>query len=358
MNKLALVAALLFAASAAAQTRSDLMDQATPTEPPQPPQQPGAPNTPRYYYPGQPIQQMPNYGYVEPAPAPSEGAKPGAKEQPRQGLFVPEGGVEPNVSVENQPVETAPETHTVQKGDTLWDLSARYLSSPWSWPKLWSWNPAITNPHWIYPGDVIRLYPPGTTPPPQAAHPELPPPRITGGMRPRKGVFLRQIGFAEDKELAVAGKIVGSKEEKRMLSTLDEAYVEFPKNQPMQVGERYTIYMPIGVIKHPVTGKTLGQKVQIYGEAEVRAVTAAHIARVVIVDSTDPVERGFYVGPLRREFKIVQPKRDARNLRGVVVAVLRPHELVAADNIVFVDQGRDEGLEVGNRLLVVRRGDG
>ncbi|HZI15707.1 MAG TPA: LysM domain-containing protein, partial [Myxococcus sp.] len=50
--------------------------------------------------------------------------------------------------------DSAPgEVHAVQDGDTLWDLSQRYLGSPWYWPKVWSYNPEIANPHWIYPGN-------------------------------------------------------------------------------------------------------------------------------------------------------------------------------------------------------------
>src|SRR6476661_5543146 len=58
--------------------------------------------------------------------------------------------------------DTAPgEVHTVQKGDTLWDLSQQYLGSPWYWPKVWSYNPEIANPHWIYPGNKVRFFPAG-----------------------------------------------------------------------------------------------------------------------------------------------------------------------------------------------------
>lgn len=350
MTRTLILAGLLVASGAQAQERSDLMNQAIPTEPPPPAGSSGTPaGMGGYVYPGAPLPPNPS---VERAP--QAGSSEGAK---RPGLFVPEGGAPDLLNEGQQHAEDAPETHTVRKGDTLWDLSAHYLNSPWSWPKLWSYNPSITNPHWIYPGDLIRLYAPGTAPP-VAALPNSPGPRLIGRPRGAKGVFLRQFGFVEEADLKIAGKIIGSPEEKKMLATLDDAYVKFPADKPMQVGERYTVYMPIGEIVHPVTNKKLGKKVQIFGEVDVRAVTDGHIARVEIVDATDPIERNFFVGPLHREFKIVEPKVDRSNVRGVVVAVLQPREMVSYDNIVFIDQGRQDGLEVGNRLLLVRRGDG
>src|ERR1035437_9153443 len=54
---------------------------------------------------------------------------------------------------------SAPGTqHRVEKGDTLWDLSQKFLGSPWYWPKVWSYNPEIANPHWIYPGNEVRFF--------------------------------------------------------------------------------------------------------------------------------------------------------------------------------------------------------
>src|SRR5512136_3321715 len=47
--------------------------------------------------------------------------------------------------------------YTIKKGDTLWDISSKFLKDPFLWPTLWQRNPYITNPHWIYPGNPIRL---------------------------------------------------------------------------------------------------------------------------------------------------------------------------------------------------------
>src|SRR3990172_993127 len=77
--------------------------------------------------------------------------------------------------------------HTVVQGDTLWDLSAKYLGSAWLWPELWERNRFLTNPHYIYPGISVTVFPPPprrdvsgglgpAPPPPGAAPPPGPPP--------------------------------------------------------------------------------------------------------------------------------------------------------------------------------------
>lgn len=252
-----------------------------------------------------------------------------------------------------------PELYVVRKGDTLWAISSQFFRDPFAWPKLWAMNPAITNPHWIYPGDVIRLTPSaGEQPVSSAPTPETPDKRRPAPGVAARGLFLRQNGFVEPAELESAGDIVGSREEKIMLGTLDEAYVAFKEKAPMRAGEKYSVYKPIKTVKHPVTGKRLGEIVQIFGEVEIRSVTDGRIAKAAIIDSTDPIERGYKVGPLRRQFKIVDPVINNTDQVGVVVDALRPISLIGTEHLIFLDKGKADGVQVGNRFLVVRRGDG
>ncbi|HEY2746155.1 MAG TPA: LysM peptidoglycan-binding domain-containing protein [Polyangia bacterium] len=306
------------------------------------------------YYPGMPIPQNPPEGENRATP-------PGGGKEERRGLILGDDSPlegETGAGVEVSSTET-PDTHVVQKGDTLWDLSSRYYHNAWGWPKMWSYNPQITNPHWIYPGDTLRILPPGGAPTAVAPRDNtMPTARIIGKSHRQSGIMLRQTGFVEPGELAQAGKIVGSKEEKLMLGTLDEAYVRMTADRTFQVGERYTVYKLTAPVRHPTTNKLLGHMVEIFGDAEVRAVTDGRIARVALVDTINPIERGFLVGPLKRQFKVVQPVPGKVDLTGMVVATLRPHELLGDDDLVFIDRGKDDGVELGNRFMVTRRGDG
>ncbi len=86
--------------------------------------------------------------------------------------------------------EAVPATHTVVKGETLWGLAARYLGSGFKWRAIYEVNrEAIANPHWIYPGQVLRM--PGTVAsvavtvvPPAAAPADTVKPAAPAAVRP------------------------------------------------------------------------------------------------------------------------------------------------------------------------------
>src|SRR6267142_3355251 len=94
----------------------------------------------------------------------SQQAEPAQQPEPAQrpenaAMSITEDSLRPPPDKDVKPVPGAPDEYTIQKGDTLWDLSQKFLNNPWYWPKIWSLNPSIENPHWIYPGNKLRIVP-------------------------------------------------------------------------------------------------------------------------------------------------------------------------------------------------------
>jgi hypothetical protein len=256
-----------------------------------------------------------------------------------------------------------PETHTVRRGDTLWDICWYYFNNPWEWPKVWSYNTSITNPHWIYPGDQVRLYPKGLGP--SAAltptGPEVEP--EDGPIAPAPvrdfGVSLHQMAFVDQEKLNDAGTVAGSVEEKSLLSEGDAIYIDYEGKKAPKVGKRYTIYTEDKQVKHPgkKDAKVVGSYVRIIGEVEIVSVKKGKKARAVITDSVDVIERGARVGPLEKQLRVVDAVANEVNVQGTIVAMLDADQLIGTGQVVFLDLGKADGVKVGNRLYVVRRGD-
>ncbi len=326
---------------------------AAPTENTQP-----APS--RYYIPGAPAGgSAPTQASITMTPdgtnAPSEAAKaqPTSATGRGEALYEAGGETEREARADAGP---SPEMHLVRKGDTLWDIASTYFKNPYYWPKLWAYNPLITNPHWIYPGDVVRLRAAG-----EPASAPLPAPTLPAARLSRRApslLGLRKQGFVDQGELKEAATIVGSREEKLMLATLDEAYLEYSEDKPLRAGERYSIYRVVSDVKRPGSPIVLGSVVEIMGEAEVRSLGEKHIAKSVITEAENPIERGFRVGRIKQRFDAVEPRASTASVDGIVLATMRPTELLGEAMLVFVDRGRDDGLAVGNRLQIARRGDG
>jgi hypothetical protein len=265
------------------------------------------------------------------------------------------------------PGDQAPDRYTVQKGDTLWGICDTYFHDPWRWPKVWALNPDVTNPHWIFPGQTIRI---GGITQSAPGSDEAPAPvmRPTSELtrvappspRPTSNGALREVGFVDTEELAFAGTISGSREEKIMLASGDQTYVEFAKDKVPRLGQRYTIYQvdTDHPVKDPAAGKVLGYLVRIFGDVTIDGVTDRTIATGTLRDLVQPVERGFRVGPLFRQFKSVKPRPSATSGSARVVAAVQPNLLIAEGMFVVLNRGRHQGVEAGNRLRIVRQGDG
>jgi hypothetical protein len=336
------------------------------------PQQ-GVPDASRTLDPGSaPSTYTPPPQKAEPAPRPSvvvvgpdgKVQSMGEQEPEPSGYYADSGngggGFDQPAEIHSGPV---PELHVVRKGDTLWDICWYYFNDPWQWPKVWSYNPQITNPHWIYPGDLVRLLPKGVfaqqpeggggTPPEGGGAPSQP--DVVPPPTKNTQVGIKQLAFVEKNDLDKSITIDGSVDEKVLLGIGDEVYLSYPPNKPPQVGQRYTVYTPDHAVKS--NGKDVGSYVRILGAVEVQSVRQDKRARGVIVESHQEIERGAKVGPLVKTYKTVPPVAPKVDAQGNVVAVLKQTALIGQGELIFVDLGKSSGVEVGNRMYVVRRGD-
>ena len=247
---------------------------------------------------------------------------------------------------------TVPDVYTVRRGDTLWDITGRYYGNPYEWPRVWSYNPEITNPHWIYPLDHIRLRA-GANDAPAA---DLP----TAASQPRRAevgtVWLRDQGFLDQDAIDESGVIIGSPEEQMLLANYDEIYVRFDDGVEVRPNTDYTVYREIDEDER--NEDESGTLVRIFGMVRIRSFDEdRNIARAVISETLDPIERGFRVGPIPRRFEMVPPQENAQDLEAEVVASLRPLRIHADQQVIFVNVGEEQGVKVGNRFFIVRAGD-
>lgn len=243
-----------------------------------------------------------------------------------------------------------PSSHNVRSGDTLWDISAYYFADPWSWPKVWGLNPEIADPHWIYPGNVVRLRDGGdaTGQTPQNN-------RVAMKTSSPEGYALRQHAYVDIDELKHAGMVDGSTDAKSLLATGDSIYITYEDGKLPKVGTRLTIYKNPKEIKRD--GKAIGAYVEVTGELVVSFARDGKRARAEVVRSMDAIERGMLVGPLKLKFEPVTPVANQQKLAGSVLEVLGPDFLIGANAAVIIDKGSNDGVKAGNRFLVIRRGD-
>jgi hypothetical protein len=254
--------------------------------------------------------------------------------------------------------EFMPPVYVVRRGDTLWELCDRYFHNPWDWPRIWSYNPGLQNPHWIYPGDQIRMEP--GAPAQAAAQPTggpRPTSRFVGRQQriPPNTIFLRDQGYIEDTVKDIWGEVGGSPDDQLLLSEGDNSYIDVRPGHDVSPGEELTIFRPL---KSNLRGDAKGTLVAILGTARVdKWDPQTRVARAKLIESLDVIERGSFVGPVRRRFEVVAPVRNEVELWGHVAASLYPHVLFGQNQVVFIDRGQQEGLVPGNRLFVVTRGD-
>ncbi|HXL40501.1 MAG TPA: LysM peptidoglycan-binding domain-containing protein [Myxococcales bacterium] len=343
------------------------------------------------------------------ATQPRDGQEPAAPAQrPENAPIITEQSPRPPPDGNIKPVAGAPDEYTIQKGDTLWDLSQKFLNNPWYWPKIWSLNPAIENPHWIYPGNKLRIVPgeggaqapaqvqaeepeagidatalnapedqAGASPDTSVTLPATPDLEVVGrdsresraalntvsvsgklAFSPPAVLSVRSSGLVSPEEMRAAGTLEASFEEKEMLSTYDTAYARFRHEVPAKPGDKMLIFRPEVSIVHPVSHRTLARQTKTVAVVKVLSIQGTQ-ATMQIERVFEEVGRGDLVRPWAAQDKRIAPRPNAADVVGRIVQAVNPTLTEFGEaNEVFIDRGSADGVQEGNTFAVVRQGDG
>lgn len=268
-------------------------------------------------------------------------------------------------------LSNAPDQHVVVRGDTLWGISGRFLQNPWCWPQVWDMNREdIKNPHWIYPNQVIyfdraagrlRL---GSSPDGMQTV------KLSPGMRstrledlaipsiPTQAIapFLSQPLIVEANTLASTPRIVAGSDARVFFGKNDKVYVRGALN-----GEtRFHAFRPGKPLRDPITNKLLGYEAAFLGTLSVDQASAlpdvAH--RMIVEDAQEEMGAGDHLVPVPVTPMInYVPHAPARSVDANVVAVYGAGLSMAASNqIVSINRGENDGLDIGSVLALHRSG--
>ena len=250
--------------------------------------------------------------------------------------------------------------YTIQKGDTLWDLSERFFDSPALWPGLWNENNQIPNPHRIYPGEQIRLYhQKGVQPvriikkvekPPEEKIPEPKP-------EPKKEEPpfyyyspIESIGFIRKEPIDPKGTIFRAFDNKILISQGDMLYVRQNKDsEELKVGTQYTtyrIYQAKGRDKWRAYIATYGEQYYLSGVIEITKREPDYfIARVVRTYRSIAINDQLMPYTTRSPKTVLTPSKEG--MLGEVITSEERSRIFGDSTIAFINKGIEHGINVG-----------
>jgi len=261
--------------------------------------------------------------------------------------------------------DDAPQRYTVVRGDTLWDISGRFLNHPWQWPQVWQVNPQIDNPHLIYPGDVIvirdcdgrpclglergqnvvKLSPEVKRIPRRQAIPPLPL-EVVENFLTRHRIVDASFNLAEQPYVVASG-------DKRLISGAGDSV--FVRGELKRDG-RYGIYRP-GEVYRDGQGAFLGQELISIGEGRLSS-REGELSKLALLTSRQEVRDGDLVMPLEQleltgEF---QPRPPEQAVEGRILAVPGVR-FIGRLHVVALDAGTRDGVKPGHVLAIEQQGE-
>lgn len=257
--------------------------------------------------------------------------------------------------------EEPPTVYVIKKGDTLWGLSQRFLNDPKHWPNLWSKNQEHTNPHLIYPGQTVRFVDgrlqiePAVEAAEQKAAAAPEEPVLPAEVVEEKTFTVRgNEGRLVESAIQPVGRIIAGQHSRLVLGEDDIAFTDIGSKMGAVDGQKFTILRKSATISHPRTSEILGTKYYPLGTLQLTQITPEG-SRAIITSFFEEVEPGDWLFPYqeikRREISL---KLAERPLKGMIVESYTGHDAVASGDVVYLDLGEQQGVEVGNMFYVVR----
>lgn len=272
-----------------------------------------------------------------------------------------------------------PDKYTVVKGDTLWDISAKFLESPWKWPEVWSYNPQIKNPHLIYPGDVVYLEYDASGKPvlkvsrgqaqvkmtPTATGVKMSPQVRTSRVDtpiatiPLNAIqqFLGQPRVLSERELKDSAYIISSKDTRLISATNDRIYARGirPGQDP---NSRYAILRVGKAYRNPGADRDDILGYEAIHVADARAVDFGDPTTLRIIDSTRETLVGDVLVPKRASGldQTFIPRPPASPIDGQIISVIDGVSRIGQYQTVVINKGDQDGLETGHVLAVFQQG--
>lgn len=246
-----------------------------------------------------------------------------------------------------------PTIYVVRKGDTLWGLSDKFLKDPFYWPNLWARNQKITNPHLIFPGQRLRIYPDRIEiEEPAGPAPEQPLSALPPAVDERAFIVTGAEGYLLD-NLNPVGSIIQTNHERLYVGQEDMVYTDIGTATGAKPGDRFSIFKKMKAVKHPVTGEFMGYKYLSMGSLALTDMQEQS-SRAVITKSYMEIGPGMSLLPYRDRRKIITLKAATRDLEGCIISARLDNISIGQEDVVYLDLGKSQGVEIGNYLYVVR----
>ncbi|MGK2940681.1 MAG: LysM peptidoglycan-binding domain-containing protein [Immundisolibacter sp.] len=254
-----------------------------------------------------------------------------------------------------------PDEYVVVRGDTLWDISGRFLEKPWYWPKLWGVNPQISNPHLIYPGDRLRLVMTADGPRlirdggggPDRLSPQVRSSAIDTAIPPipfkHVQAFLEEAVVLRSNQPSDFAYVAAAADEHLTVGAGGRVYA---RQTSAETGQMLDIYRIGDPYFDPETGEALGYaalfigqgKVQRSGDPATLAVIKARrevLAGDVLIPTDDRPMQASYL-----------PHAPSSEVRGHIISVVDGVSQIGQYSVVALSRGRRDGLELGHVLQV------